>query len=65
MIKDVNPELEKYIQTSVFPQYKKNEAGHGIDHIKTVIQRSLKLNEDCDLKKDIIYTIARYHDIGH
>lgn len=58
-------ELVQYIETEIFPLYDRNEEGHGINHIKTVIERSLKLAEDYDVDSDMVYTIAAYHDLGH
>ena len=63
----INQELLEYIENNVFPEYNKNEIGHGIDHIKYVINRSFELVEEnnLDVNPDIVYTIASYHDIGH
>ena len=44
MNKLVNPELETYVETKIFPRYEKTK-GHGIDHIKNVIRRSLDFAE--------------------
>ena len=64
-MKNVNPELKKYIEENIFPEYDKNEPGHGIVHIKYVIERSLKFAESLDVDVDMVYTIAAFHDIGH
>lgn len=61
----MNNELVQYIENEIFPLYNKNEEGHGINHIKTVIKRSLKLAKDYDADLDMVYTIASYHDLGH
>lgn len=61
----MNEELVDYIETQIFPQYDKKESGHGINHIKTVIDRSLKFAKDYDVDINMVYTIAAYHDIGH
>ena len=61
----MNQELIKYIEEKIFPEYSKNEEGHGIKHIKTVIERSKKLSTDFDVNQDMVYTIAAFHDIGH
>ena len=61
----INSELKSYIENSIFPEYSKNEEGHGIKHINTVIERSFKLAKDYDVNLDMVYTIASYHDIGH
>ena len=65
-MKEINNELKKYIEENIFPSYKKNDLGHNLDHIKYVIERSLKFaNEVDDINYDMVYTIAAYHDIGH
>ena len=62
----INKELKEYIEKYVFPEYRKNESGHGIEHIKNVIKRSLKFAEQVeDIDINMVYTIAAYHDIGH
>ena len=61
----INKELQKYIENEIFPLYNRNEEGHGINHIKTVIERSLKFAKDYDVNVDMVYTIAAYHDLGH
>ena len=63
----INKELKQYIEKNVFPEYDKNESGHGINHIKEVIKRSFELIEEnkLDVNLDIVYVIAAYHDIGH
>lgn len=64
-MKNVNPELKKYIEENIFPEYDKNEPGHGVVHIKYVIERSLKFAESLDVDVDMVYTVAAFHDIGH
>ena len=63
----INKELQDYIENNIFSEYEKNEKGHGIDHIKYVIQRSFQLVEEnnLDVNPNMVYTIASYHDIGH
>ena len=62
----LNKELQQYIDKNIFPSYQKNDLGHNLDHIKYVINRSLKFaNEVDDINYDMVYTIAAYHDIGH
>ena len=63
---DVNPSLKKYIKENVFPQYEKNDKGHGILHILEVIRRSFTLNQNLNLEldKNMIYAIASCHDLG-
>lgn len=62
----VNPRLTDYVESYIFPQYDKNESGHGLKHINYVIRRCFKLAEQfADISSDILYIIAAYHDIGH
>lgn len=62
----INPDLKKYIEENIFPSYLKNDAGHGIEHIKYVINRSLKFATLVEnINYDMVYVIAAYHDIGH
>lgn len=63
----VNMKLKEYIENNIFPEYKKNETAHSIEHIKYVIDRSFELVEknDLDVNMDMVYTIAAYHNIGH
>ena len=62
----VNPRLTNYVESYIFPQYDKNESGHGLEHIEYVLRRCFMFSEQFqDLNYDILYTIAAYHDIGH
>ena len=63
---DINSELIKYIENNIFPLYKNNDLGHNLEHIKYVINRSIKFAKTLDnINYDMVYTIAAYHDIGH
>jgi len=63
----INKELQQYIENNIFPEYKKNEKAHNINHIKHVIDRSFELVKEnkLDVNYDMVYVIAAYHDIGH
>lgn len=39
---EINQELQKYIEETVFPEYAKNDQGHNLKHIQYVINRSFK-----------------------
>ena len=64
--KNVNVDLKKYIKTNIFPEYEKNDKGHGILHILEVIRRAFELNKSKNLNLDenMIYAIASCHDNG-
>ena len=62
----INRKLQKYIEKKIFPKYKNNDFGHNLDHIKYVIDRSLKFASEVDnINFNMVYVIAAYHDIGH
>ena len=64
--KEVNPDLKKYVEERIFPEYSKNDQGHGILHILEVIRRSFVLNNELNLglNPNMIYTVAASHDLG-
>ncbi len=62
---EINLELKKYIEIEIFPLYERNEPSHGIKHIHTVINRSLHIAKKYEVNKNIVYTVAAYHDLGH
>jgi len=63
----IKEKIKQYLEKYIFPEYEKNEKGHGINHIYDVIRRSYDIIEQNDLKVDynMVYVIAAYHDIGH
>lgn len=62
----INKKLQEYIENNIFPCYEKNDLAHNLDHIKYVINRSLKFASTVDdINYDMVYTIVAYHDIGH
>lgn len=63
----INEELKSYIENEVLSTYENNIGGHGIDHIRQVMERSLEIVEEfkLDVNLDMVYTIAAYHDISY
>lgn len=64
--KNVDPRIKKYVEENIFPEYAKNDQGHGILHILEVIRRSFALASTLGLKldDDIVYLSAACHDWG-
>ena len=62
---NLNHDLIKYIESTIFPEYELNEAGHGIEHILSVINHSFEIAKNYDVDLNLVYAIAAYHDIGH
>lgn len=62
----INKTLKKYIEGNIFPEYKKNDSAHNLNHINYVISRSFKFAKTVpNINFDMVYTIAAFHDIGH
>lgn len=62
----INQDIKKYIEKNIFPSYQKNDSGHNIDHIKYVLERSLKFAKKVpNINLNMVYVIAAFHDIGH
>lgn len=62
----LNPDLKKYIETEILPQYEKNDAGHSAEHIEYVTERCLRFAQQFkNINPDIIYAVAAFHDIAH
>lgn len=63
---DINAKLKQYLEKNIFPVYSKNDSAHNLNHIKYVIDRSMKFASTIEnINYDMVYTIAIYHDIGH
>lgn len=62
---NLNKQLKMYVEQNIFPQYKLNDKGHQIEHIKYVINRCYKLSKNLNVDINMLYVIASYHDIGH
>ena len=64
MQKIVKVTLREYIETEIIPRYDAFDGAHRRDHVGYVIDESLKLAEHYGLDRDMVYTIAAYHDTG-
>lgn len=60
----IEPELKGYIEEYILPMYDKHDAAHRRDHADIVIAQSLKLSENYDVNRNMVYAIAAYHDTG-
>ena len=62
----VRCELREYIEEQILPIYKKNDLGHGIDHINYVVRRSIMFaSQFSNINLDMVYAISTFHDIAH
>lgn len=62
--KDINPFLMSHVEKHILPQYQAYDKAHHIDHIYDVIYDALKIADDYEVNRSMIYAIAAYHDIG-
>lgn len=61
----VSPSLKRYVETEILPRYKGFDTAHNIDHAYTVMAQSMLLSQHYpELKPDMVYAIAAYHDTG-
>ena len=59
-----NRELVEYVEREILPRYEGFDAAHRRDHVEAVIERSMSLARHYDVDRDMVYTIAAYHDTG-
>lgn len=61
----VKPEIVEYVEREVIPQYAGFDKAHREDHVRMVIEQSLKLAERMrEAKPDMVYVAAAFHDLG-
>lgn len=60
----INSELKEYVEREILPRYDHFDTAHRRDHVETVIKAALRLAEGYDVDRDMVYTIAAYHDTG-
>ena len=63
-INSVDKDLKKYIEQNILPEYKLNDNGHNIDHIKYVLNRAFELSNNIQIDSNILYTCVCFHDIA-
>lgn len=63
-MKAILPQLKDYIEREILPLYDCFDAAHQRNHADEVIERSLTLAEHYEVDRNMVYTIAAYHDTG-
>ena len=61
---DMDKSLVEYIESKVIPMYDGFDAGHSREHVNAVIDEALRLAGFYDVKTEMIYVAAAYHDTG-
>ena len=60
----VNLEIMTFIERCVLPRYAAFDSAHNMEHVMSVIKRSVALAERQGVDVDMAYVIAAYHDLG-
>ena len=60
----VTPSLKDYVKRTVIPQYDNFDSAHRRDHVRMVIDESLRLAVRHDVNPDMVYAAAAWHDMG-
>jgi uncharacterized protein len=60
----VNLEIMTFIERCVLPRYAAFDSAHNMEHVMSVIKRSVALAEKQGVDVDMAYVIAAYHDLG-
>ncbi len=56
--------LRTYIEARILPRYDGFDAAHRRDHAEKVIRQSLEIAAGRDVREDMVYVAAAYHDTG-
>lgn len=64
MFTGIDKDLRAYIEQEILPRYDHFDAAHRRDHADTVIRQSLLLADRFAIERNMVYTIAAYHDTG-
>ena len=60
----IDPQLKRYIETTIIPKYRKFDGAHQENHAYEVIDNALYLAKFYDISGNLVYAAAAYHDIG-
>ena len=61
----ISPQIIDYVEREIIPRYASFDKAHREDHVRMVIEQSLKLLEhEPSMNADMVYVIAAFHDLG-
>lgn len=64
-LKSVSPEIIDYVEREIIPRYAVFDKAHQENHVRMVIEQSLKLAEHTpSINANMVYVIAAFHDLG-
>lgn len=62
--KELPEALCRYVENEIIPRYETFDKAHRTDHVRKVIDESMRLAPHYDVDRSMVYVIAGYHDIG-
>ncbi len=64
-LKPVTTEIIDYVEREIIPRYAAFDKAHQENHVRMVIEQSLRLAEHIpSMNPDMVYIIAAFHDLG-
>lgn len=61
----INPEIVGYVEQNVIPKYVEFDKAHREDHVRMVIEQSLRLaGRMPEANPEMVYVVAAFHDLG-
>lgn len=65
ILEPIAPEIIDYVEREIIPRYNAFDRAHRENHVRMVIEQSLKLAEHVpSMNPDMVYIIAAFHDLG-
>lgn len=61
---EIRPDLLAYLEEEILPRYAQNDAAHGPEHVRRVIENCLAIGREYPVSPELLYTAAAYHDLG-
>ena len=60
----VTLEIMDFVERNILPRYADFDKAHNMEHVTSVIRRTLALAQHLGADEDMAYVIAAYHDLG-
>lgn len=65
ILEPIAPEITDYVEREIIPRYNAFDRAHRENHVRMVIEQSLKLAEHVpSMNPEMVYIIAAFHDLG-
>lgn len=62
---EISPQIIDYVEREIIPRYAAFDKAHREDHVRLVIEQSMKLIEhEPSINVDMVYVVAAFHDLG-